>query len=216
MALAIPELTSPMQSVSACANGISLIDHTSLKSHVPNERTEQLAKLDNGSYLRLLRELVGDDKCHFHLELYAREYVESAEANSTLDEISKVFDDALLGKTLPLNFNSRFRLTQTPAPLGMISPMGIVGVNIGGLNGTLSSATVRLADSVYRELKWQQSAPKANEPTRLEVELKGTLGLIPISANIFEIVVDRGNIGFQRLVNPTRPVFKIGPVARPK
>jgi hypothetical protein len=217
MALAIPELIPPLQSVSACASGISFTEHTEIEKHIPTDKTELLAKLESGSYLQLIREQLESGKCHFHLDLFAKDYVESAHTNSTFEEISKLFDAVLLGKTLPINFHSRFRLIQqVVTPFGMIPSPPLVGVNFGGISGALSSATIRLSDSVYRELKWQQSAPKQGAPARLDVELRGTLGLISVSPNIFEIVVDRANAGFQRMINPARHTPKPQGATTPK
>jgi hypothetical protein len=201
MPLSIPGLSPPLGGVSACANGVVLADHPGLAASFPVEAAEEIAELANGDYLRLLRERFEDGKCHFHLDLFAKAIIDSAEVNSTLEKITDKFDKAVLGKTLSVNFHSRFRLeTPSEAQRKLMPFMGNVGINFAGTSGTFSSATLRLADSVFREISWKKSKPQGNRSARFEIELKGTLGPTSVSPDIFEIVQSRALDGFNRFI----------------
>ena len=184
-------------------------ENCDLADIIPAERQEDLALSDDGSFsLRLIRERLIDDKCHFHLDLFNKGYVAIGEPNSTIEKIKEYFEK-LVGKTLSVKFESRFLVTPKELPPnGLIKLFGSVGINFQGTQATLSGATIQLADSVYRELRWKPASPASDGTKRYWLELGGTLGPVSVSDDLLNIVRDRILAGLERFVIPKQPVVR--------
>lgn len=208
MSLSIPDLTLPLVGLSACLNKVSLSDNTDLSAIIPLDRAESTAEYQE-CYLHLVRERFNGDNGHFHLDLYSKAHVGEMKVDCSVKDIEDSFQ-SLVGKTLLLNFETRFLVSPTgPRPGGLLHLFGGIGINLNGVNASLSSATIQLRDTVYREIRWKQATTPASGGVRqFWIDLKGTLGLMPISDDLLNIVKDRALAGLNRLITPQPPATK--------
>ena len=203
MSIRFPDLAPPLVAVSACANRISLIEHPDVEPLVPTVKTEEIAALEDGSrYVKFIRERFTNGNVHFHIDLIAIGAGETPpEATTTLEDIQRTFG-VLLGKTLFINFASRFVIAAKDIPrLSFVTVLKGVGMKFNNTNASLSSANVRLEDSVFTEIRWRQVGAGGSPPDAV-IEIFGRLGQMPVSQDLMKIAMGRAIEGLHRFVMP--------------
>ncbi|MCC7085367.1 MAG: hypothetical protein IT427_10205 [Pirellulales bacterium] len=201
MALTFPELVPPLGGLTACANRIDLAEHPQLTGLIPDQKTEDIAIVEEGvSCVRLVRERFKSGLYHFHLDYFSTEIFGARTATCNLDEIRQQFNQ-LVGKILVVNFESKFRLTTSQLPkVGLVNLLGSVGINLGGTTASLSGATIRLGDTVYREIRWKHAPPAPDGSPQYAVEVIGALGQISVSPDLLSVASIRAVDGLNRFV----------------
>jgi hypothetical protein len=204
MALSIPaELAPPLVGVTACASRIALSILDLDEADIPPQRIEEIAETADGKFVvRLIREVFDNKDLHFHIDVQASKFITIAKTNGSVDAISTKFD-RLIGKTLAVNFESRFMLTPETKQPGLIGFMQTIGVNFGGTTGKLAGASLRLDDSTFREVRWKNA--KVQNESYFAVEVLGTLGPVSVSSDLLSIVAERAFQGFKRFILPQAP-----------
>lgn len=169
----------------------------------PSARTQLLVEIEQEGglrFVRLLLERFPDGRGHFHLDIvFPGVLAPSQRPNCTLEQIQE-HCERLIGKTLPVKFESRFMIP--PGDVTQNSLLGAwshVALNAGGVQTTLSAGNIRLGDSIYKEIKWRPGAARASEPVSV-VDIIGHLGPYPISRDLFAVVRARAEEGLARFV----------------
>ena len=167
MPIRIPDFTPPLVAVSACANRISLSAHLGDSAVVPDKKTQESAPIAGG-YISLIREQLSSGDVHFHLDVVKAASGESLPgAETSLEDIQKKFEP-LIGKVLHINFQSRFLVpAKELSPLSIIGVFNSGGVRIGNITALLPAAQLRLNDSIFSQLTWQQVARADGSPPTL-------------------------------------------------
>jgi hypothetical protein len=204
MPIEFPELEPPLVAVTACANRISLAEHPDIEPHVPAERTEEIALLDEKRYVRLIRERFSDSgNVHFHVDLVMLAPGERVPAEtSSIDELRGRLD-VLVGKTLFVNFTSRFVIAASELPqVSLVNMLSGLGMKFNNTSAKLSAASVRLDDSVFNEVRWRQANQAGKAHPDNIVDLQGRLGLMPVTPELLTLVIGRATEGLHRFVIP--------------
>jgi hypothetical protein len=201
MPIRIPDLTLPLVAVSACASRISLSDHPDISPLVPSQRTQEFATIDGG-YVGLIREQFESGKVHIHLDVVKNLPGEKVPcATASLEELQEKFD-ALLGKTLHVNFNSRFLVSaKDMPPASLIRALSTGAIKINNITASLAVAQLRLTDSVFNRINWRQ-VDRRDAPPDFIIEVGGQLGEMPVTPELLIIAIGRAQDGLRRFVMP--------------
>ncbi len=174
---------------------------------LPAERTDEIALVGDNRYVRLVREkFAASGNVHFHIELIMTGHGQPVPAQTaTVQELQDKVE-VLLGKTLFVNFMSRFVIAATDLPsVSLVQILSGMGMKFNNTPAKLSAANVRLDDSVFSEVRWSQIGRKGKAHPDHVVELHGRLGLMPVTPDLLTIVIGRANEGLHRFVMPPRP-----------
>lgn len=191
-----------MTAVSACANRISLIEHPEIAPFVPDSRMQEVVAVDGG-FVVLIRERLASGNVHFHLDAVKPAVDEPVpEATTSWDRLQETFD-VLLGKTLHVNFASRFLVSAVEMPpVSLIRILNAGGIKINNTTASLSVATLKLSDSVFNQIKWKQIDRGGQLPPDFLIEISGQLGPMPVTSDLLIIAMGRASEGLQRFVMP--------------
>ncbi len=209
MPVRIPELMPPLIAVSACANRISLVEHPDIAHLVPHRKTQETAAIPGG-FISLLRETFPNGNVHFHLDVFGDASGEKPpEVNCEVRQLQDKFD-ALLGKTLHVNFSGRYLISANDMPavslVRMLNSGGAIKIN--NVAAALTVATLRLNDSVFSQVKWRQVDHERGTPPDFVIEINGHMGQMPVTPDLLVLAVGRVNEGLHRFVMPPKPAQK--------
>lgn len=204
MSVVFPELKKPIEVVAACLT-VPLDEHPEVRDLFPDKKTQHFSRCNVGGveyFVRLLVELFNPSSGHFHLDI-AQPWAGGEEANVPIEFIASAFQ-RLVGKSLRARFESRIRIPR--ADVSKASLLGAwrgVGLNVGGITGTLTAANIRLSDTVYKEIRWKPTDFKSDSP--FLVELVAVLDRYPITADLLLTANRHIEDGLRRFITGQLP-----------